>query len=111
MYNDCMKLIARSYQQLLKLGVPKEDASMLLPLGMTTKMVWKIGLRELIDFISKRSCTKAFWEIRDICEDIKNELIQYSDEWEYLVTNYFKTKCEVYKSCFETFPCFKWEKG
>jgi len=109
-YKECMSLISRSYQHLLKLGIPKEDASMILPLGMTTKMVWRVGLRELIDFISKRSCTRAFWEIRDICEDIKNELREYSPEWKILANDYFKTKCDVSHNCTESSPCHKWSK-
>lgn len=44
------------------LGVPKEDINMFLPLGMETKVVLRTNLRNSIDTIHQRLCTRAYWE-------------------------------------------------
>ena len=50
-YRCAMSMIKQTYQKLIDDGVPKEDAAMLLPLGMTTKIVDKRNLQ-------KNSCGK-----------------------------------------------------
>jgi len=67
-------------QNLEKLGIPREDISMLLPLGMETKVVVRTNLRNLIDMSHQRICTRAYWEYRNLMDDIKNELSCYSEE-------------------------------
>ena len=76
-------------------GVPNEDATMILPLAMTTKMVMRTNLRHLIDMAHQRMCTRAYWEYRDFMRDLCNALAAYSEEWSYLVNTYFVPKCEL----------------
>lgn len=93
-------------------GVPKEDASMLLPLGMETKIVWRTNLRNLIDMSRQRMCTRAYWEFRNLMRDILDSLAFYSDEWNVLVNelNLFTPKCEVLGYCNEKNGCGRKEK-
>lgn len=82
-------------------GIPHEDTANGLPLGMTTVVSCKINLRTLIDMSHQRMCTCAYWEYRELFNDLIKALKQYSEEWEYLVTNYFCPKCEYLGYCNE----------
>lgn len=105
-YQAAMKLIAETCQNLeTELGIPREDAAMLLPLGMTTKIVDKRNIRNLIDMSHQRLCTRAFWEYRQLMQDIMKALSEYSEEWAYMVQNYFVPKCELTGWCEEAKGC------
>jgi thymidylate synthase (FAD) len=84
-----------------ELDIPHEDTANGLPLGMTTQVVCKINLRTLIDMSHQRMCTCAYWEYRELFRDLCNALSAYSDEWKYLVDNYFMPKCKVVGYCNE----------
>jgi thymidylate synthase (FAD) len=104
-YQRAMQQIKDTYKELLDNGISKEDASMLLPLGMTTKIVDKRNLRNLVEMSHLRLCSRAFWEYRQFFEDICIELSKVSDEWKYIVDSYFKPKCEVFGYCTEKNSC------
>lgn len=100
-YNDVMYEITESARNLEKLGADKEDIANILPLGMATKIVDKKNFRVLMDMSHNRMCTTAYWEFRSLFQDLCNALALYSEEWAYLVQNYFKPKCEVCGYCNE----------
>jgi len=54
-----------TYQSLLELGVAKEVARMVLPVGIMTQFTFKTNLRSLFNFISLRSAPNALLEIRE----------------------------------------------
>lgn len=85
--------------------IPREDSAMCLPLGMTTKIVDKRNLRNLIDMSHQRMCTRAYWEYRQLFKDICDALKKISSEWKWIVDNLFKPKCEVSGFCTETKSC------
>ena len=86
-------------------NVPKEDVAMFFPLGMETKIVDKRNLRNLIEMFHQRSCSRAYWEYRDIMKEIKSKLSELSDEWKWIADNYFIPKCEVTGFCIESKCC------
>jgi thymidylate synthase (FAD) len=96
-YTLGMQQIQDSYNTLLERGIAKEDAANLLPLGMNTKMVWKINLRSLVNFMNKRLCTRALKEIREFAIDLKNKLAEIDDEWAWIANALFVPQCEIYK--------------
>lgn len=96
-YTKGMQQIQDSYNTLLERGIPKEDAANLLPLGMNTKMVWKINLRSLVNFQNKRLCTRALKEIREFAIDLKNKLAEIDEEWAWIANALFVPQCEIYK--------------
>ncbi len=59
-YTKTMSDIAEGLKQLDDLGIPKEDSALLLPLGMTTKIVCKHNFRNLVDMSHQRLCTRAY---------------------------------------------------
>lgn len=110
-YAKCMEDINKTCLELEKdLNIPREDSAMLLPLGMTTKVVDKRNLRNLVDMSKKRMCSRAYWEFRQMFTDIRKALCEISDEWKWLVDNLFKPECEYLGYCQEKKSCGRKEK-
>ena len=106
LYIDTMDAIEEACKKLDKqYCIPREDVAMLLPLGMTTKIVDKRNLRNLVEMSHQRLCTRAYWEYRKLMADIMDALCEYSEEWKYLVKHYFMPKCEVAGYCTEKNGC------
>ena len=91
-------------------SIPREDAAMLLPLGMTTRIVDKRNLRSLIDMSRQRMCNRAYWEFREMFMDICCALGKYSDEWCWIVNNCFNAKCDMLGYCPEKHGCGRYER-
>lgn len=71
--NELIKAMAQIKASLMALEdmkIPKEDSAMLLPLGMTTKIVCKHNLRNLMDMSHQRMCNRAYWEYRELFKDV-----------------------------------------
>lgn len=95
----------KTCQELIKEGIPREDVAMLLPLGMSTKIVCKHNLRNLMDMSRQRMCSRAYWEYRALFNDLCVALSAYSPQWETIVKQYFKPKCDVLGGCPENNCC------
>ena len=104
-YIIAMSNIQEAYETLLDQGISKEDVANLLPLGMKSKMVLRTNARHLIDMSHQRLCTRAYWEYREFMKDLMEALSNYSEEWKYIVDNYFIPKCEFYGYCTEHNSC------
>lgn len=65
---DFIEDVTNNYNELVALGVPKEDARMVLPNACETSLYLSCDLRELIHICNERLCTKAQWEIRQLVE-------------------------------------------
>jgi thymidylate synthase (FAD) len=104
-YKVVNETIVNGIKRLRDLGVPNEDATMLLPLCMETKVVCKYNPRTLIDMSHQRECTRAYWEFRNFMKELSEKLSEYSEEWKLIVDNYFEPKCELLGYCPEKFSC------
>lgn len=105
-YEDAIRSIQNAVKTLEnELDIPREDAAMLLPLGMKTKIVDKRNLRSLIDMSHQRMCTRAYWEYRELMCDICKALKDYSEEWHVIVSELMEPKCELYGYCAEKKSC------
>ena len=110
-YQKAMDFINMAYHEINKLGIPKEDSSMLLPLGMETKLAYRTNLRALVDMSSVRECSRAYWEYRQFMTLLKNNLASYSKEWNTIINmGIFAPKCEKLGYCNEKFSCGRKEK-
>lgn len=111
LYESCMRTIANTVRLLeTEDKVPREDAAMLLPLGMTTRIVCKHNARNLIDMSRQRECEKAYWEYRDLFRDLKLALANYSEEWARLVAKTMHPKCVELGYCTEKRGCGRYPK-
>lgn len=104
-YKAAMDQILEGLQKLEQAGVPREDSALLLPLGMTTRIVDKRNLRNLIDMSHQRLCTRAYHEYRALFRDLCAALSAYSEEWAYVVRHYFVPKCIYTGFCPERYSC------
>ena len=104
-FNTAISDITCALRELEKIGIPREDAAMLLPLGMTTRIVCKHNLRNLIDMSRQRMCQRAYWEYRELFGAIYGALSAYSSEWNELVGEVFYPKCEILHYCPEKHGC------
>ena len=109
-YDDLMKHISTTLKELEDMGIPKEDSANGLPLGMMSTVVCKHNFRNLVDMSHQRECSRAYHEYRKLFRDVCVALSDYSDEWKYLVENYFMPKCEYLGKCSEKKGCGRYEK-
>ncbi|MGC3792022.1 FAD-dependent thymidylate synthase [Priestia aryabhattai] len=79
-YSSYMEQIQEMYDELREAGISAEDARMVLPNAATTNLVMTGNLRSLLDFYSKRSEKGAQWEIRELAEMLKEEIVK-AEPW------------------------------
>lgn len=104
-YDAAMETISNSMQQLESKGIPREDIALLLPLGMTTRIVDKRNLRNLIEMSHQRMCARANWEYRELFENVCSALAAYSQEWRVVIDHQMMPKCEYLGHCPEKKSC------
>lgn len=101
LWDNTMKDIKNSIITLKELGVPTEDATNLLPLAYEQSMILKINIRALIHMFHVRACTCAYWEYRNLMNELKEVLSNLDEEWKFISDNYFVPKCIARGYCLE----------
>jgi len=71
-YNKSIENSYKTYQELLKNGVAREMARMVLPVSQYTQFYWTINARSLLNFIKLRTDNHAQYEIREYAKIIAN---------------------------------------
>lgn len=104
-YNNAIDTISQTLQNLEESGVKREDAAMLLPLGMATKIVDKRNVRNVISMAEQRMCSRAYWEYRELFNEYIKQLKLYSEEWATLIPMVVQPKCETLGYCPEKYSC------
>ena len=84
---DLVKTCKKLYSILIKNGVPKEDARMLLPQGMETEMCMDMNFRALRHFLKLRLDKHAQVETRQVAREI---YLACKDKWPWLVEDIFQ---------------------
>lgn len=100
-YEEIMDSIALAYEQLIELGVPKEDARFVLPNATETQIHVKMNFRELLHFCEERLCTRAQWEIRNLAWRMVDEVYNVAPQ----LARYLRPKCVRLGYCPEQKPC------
>lgn len=62
--------VTNLYNELIAVGIPKEDARFVLPNATATKLVMTMNARALRHFFAQRLCEGAQWEIRQLAKEI-----------------------------------------
>lgn len=109
-YTEAIHQINKALVELEDIGTPREDSALLLPLGMTTKIVDKRNLRNLVDMSHQRTCSRAYHEYRKLFRNICSELYKVSEEWSWIVDNLFAPKCDYLGYCPEKKTCGRVKK-
>ena len=102
-YIDMMDQIQEWYNYLQEEGIPNEDARYVLPNACDTILEIKLNGRELVHLMNERLCTRAQWEVREMCNLMKNEVKNYNDQCE-MFSNFLVPKCEKYGKQFAFCP-------
>lgn len=79
-YKKTINKIKECYEYLQELGVPNEDARMILPNACETILEVKMNGRELIHFCNERLCSRAQWEIRELAQAMKKCVADHNEE-------------------------------
>lgn len=95
-YKNTMNMITDSYATLLNLGVPPEDARMVLPNACFTEICVKMNLRTFMNFCNERLCSCAQWEIRKMAKLMVAEVLKVAPELKTLLV----PKCEKHPDYF-----------
>jgi thymidylate synthase (FAD) len=77
-FKKSLKEIFNSYESLIQLGIPKEDARYILPNATMSRIFVKMNFRAWRHFLKLRCDTSAQWEIRDIAKEILKILYKNS---------------------------------
>ncbi len=94
------KIIAddqKIYNELLEMGVPKEDARFVLPNAAETKIVVTMNARSLFNFLRRRMCNRAQWEIRTLAYKMHAELMKVAPN----IFCFAGPSCKTEKICWE----------
>ncbi|MEM2338582.1 MAG: FAD-dependent thymidylate synthase [Nitrososphaerales archaeon] len=73
-FNEVIKFTIGKMEELLRIGIPTEDARIILPQCIATKLIMTMNARSLMHFLSLRLSTKAQWEIRELANKILEEV-------------------------------------
>ncbi|MBR3458200.1 MAG: FAD-dependent thymidylate synthase, partial [Selenomonadaceae bacterium] len=65
-FDALMQRIREAYDELVEMGVPKEDARYVLANATETKILVTMNARSLLHFFNLRCCNRAQWEIREM---------------------------------------------
>lgn len=69
-YRAAFENNAKSARSLLRSGMPPAMLSYLTMSGNTQGLFLTMNARELLHFVNLRSCSRAQWEIRDMCREM-----------------------------------------
>ncbi|WP_425059784.1 Flavin-dependent thymidylate synthase [Sporomusa carbonis] len=73
-FDALMSQVQETYDELVRLGVHKEDARYVLANATETKIVVTMNARSLLHFFEKRCCQRAQWEIRNLANAMLAEV-------------------------------------
>jgi len=93
-YERAIERAFREYQNLLDLGVPAQDARMVLPIGTKVNMVFTVNLRMLLHIADMRAAADAQWEIRQMTEDV----LELAKEWAPITMHFYETEMKHRKN-------------
>jgi thymidylate synthase (FAD) len=87
-FKDTIESAVESYQELLELGMPPEDARFVLPIGTKVNIVMSMNVRMLMHVADMRAAADAQWEIREMTE----EILDLAAEWCPITFDYYNEK-------------------
>lgn len=93
-FRDTVEDAVESYQELLDLGMPPEDARFVLPIGTKVNMVMSMNARMLMHVADMRAAADAQWEIRGLTED----LLDIAADWCPITFDYYEREMKNRKN-------------
>jgi len=100
-YLEAVQSAYQLYGEMLKEGIPAEDARYVLPQAIETSLIMTMNARELIHACSLRLCLRAQWEIVQLFESVKQEVEKVAS----FIGAELKPKCYRLGYCDEMESC------
>lgn len=97
LFDDTIKDLGEKYEKLIELGVPKEDARFILPNATDVKIVVTMNARSLYNFLARRMCNRAQWEIRTMATLMHKELLKVAPS----IFKFAGPTCKTENICWE----------
>ena len=79
-FDNFMANVDESYENLLKLGVAKEQARTILPLNQYTEVYWTASFQAIMNFLELRTEKTAQWEIQQYAKALKQLVLKIYPE-------------------------------
>ncbi|PIP17345.1 MAG: thymidylate synthase (FAD) [Candidatus Portnoybacteria bacterium CG23_combo_of_CG06-09_8_20_14_all_37_13] len=92
-----IQLSKKAYDNLINLGIQREDARFILTNAAESKIVVTMNVRSLFNFFEKRLCHRAQWEIRKLAQLMLNEVKKAAPN----IFQYIGPTCQTQKICWE----------
>lgn len=89
-YEQHMRNVQDYYNAMIELGVPTEDARMVLPNACCTEFEVSMNFRALMNFMHERLCTCSQWEIRQLAKLMRDAVVAAEPAF----APYLVPKCE-----------------
>jgi thymidylate synthase (FAD) len=86
LFRETVASAVESYQELLDLGMPPEDARFVLPIGTKVNIVMSVNARMLMHVADLRAAGDAQWEIREMTE----RLLDLAADWCPITFDYYE---------------------
>jgi len=83
------------YEDMVKDGVPYQEAREMLPTGVKTSILMKVNLRELAKMAEVRLCTRTAGEYQQVFKMMKAEVMKFYP-W---LEDYIEVYCVKYGIC------------
>jgi thymidylate synthase (FAD) len=93
-FRDTVERAFESYQELLDLGMPPEDARYVLPIGSKTNIVMSMNARMLMHVADMRYSGEAQWEIRELT----GAVLDIAEEWCPVTFGYYREEMKGRKN-------------
>ena len=93
-FKDTIENAVESYQELLDLGMPPEDARFVLPIGTKVNIVMTLNARMLMHVADLRAAADSQWEIRQMTEKI----LDIAEEWCPITFEYYNKEMKGRKN-------------
>lgn len=76
-FEDALQISWGAYQRLLRMGVAREQARSILPVGSFTEFYATASVRSILHFLDQRDDSHAQYEIRELAKQVKEITKQY----------------------------------
>jgi thymidylate synthase (FAD) len=96
-FDQTLKELGERYEKLIEMGIPKEDARFILPNATDVKIVVTMNARSLFNFLARRMCNRAQWEIRMMATLMHKELMKIAPK----IFKYAGPTCKTENICWE----------
>jgi thymidylate synthase (FAD) len=94
LFRETVTDAVESYQELLELGMPPEDARFVLPIGTKVNIVMSMNVRMLMHIADMRAAADSQWEIRGMTE----EMLDLAAEWCPITFDYYEREMKGRKN-------------